>query len=257
MALARSRTFSTVLLAIGAAGALVLTGCSSNNNSGQPFCGYECVLRGLHGSIKCRASSAASTASIECRLRGVQPSLERRDPRSPAGRPRSPAARLRSPHTGVPAPAALTQRTSTPPRRRWSRRVADGLHLAAVRAVRGRRRQRQDRRLRHGLHELASPRTSASRTKIVDADFSGIQSGQAMQSKQCDIAAAGMTITPERAKAIAFSLPYYDATQALMVLSTQLGHQRRRPQGQEAGRPVRHHRSEVRARSTPSSTATR
>lgn len=57
-------------------------------------------------------------------------------------------------------------------------------------------------------------------TKIIDADFSGIQSGQSMQSKQCDIAAAGMTITPERAQAIEFSLPYYDASQTLMVLST-------------------------------------
>jgi polar amino acid transport system substrate-binding protein len=57
-------------------------------------------------------------------------------------------------------------------------------------------------------------------TKIIDADFSGIQSGQAMQSKKCDIAAAGMTITPERAQSIEFSLPYYDASQTLMVLSS-------------------------------------
>ena len=57
-------------------------------------------------------------------------------------------------------------------------------------------------------------------TKVIDADFSGIQSGQAMQSKKCDIAAAGMTITPERAQSIEFSLPYYDASQTLMVLSS-------------------------------------
>ena len=56
-------------------------------------------------------------------------------------------------------------------------------------------------------------------TKIIDAQFSGIQSGQAMQSGQCDIAAAGMTITPERSQSIQFSNPYYDASQTLLVLS--------------------------------------
>jgi polar amino acid transport system substrate-binding protein len=47
--------------------------------------------------------------------------------------------------------------------------------------------------------------------------FEGIQSGQALNSGTCDIAAAGMTITPERQKAIDFSDPYFDATQALLT----------------------------------------
>ncbi len=47
--------------------------------------------------------------------------------------------------------------------------------------------------------------------------FEGIQSGQALNSGLCDVAAAGMTITEERAKSIDFSDPYFDATQALMV----------------------------------------
>jgi polar amino acid transport system substrate-binding protein len=55
--------------------------------------------------------------------------------------------------------------------------------------------------------------------KTVALQFPGIQSGQAMKSKKCDIAAAAMTITPERAKNITFSAPYYDASQALMVLN--------------------------------------
>ncbi|MDQ6656739.1 MAG: transporter substrate-binding domain-containing protein [Actinomycetota bacterium] len=55
--------------------------------------------------------------------------------------------------------------------------------------------------------------------KVVALDFSGIQSGQAMKSKKCDIAAAAMTINPERKKNITFSDPYYDASQALMVLN--------------------------------------
>lgn len=52
---------------------------------------------------------------------------------------------------------------------------------------------------------------------IVDVPFEGIQSGQALNTGQCDLAAAGMTITDERAEAIDFSDPYFEATQALLV----------------------------------------
>jgi polar amino acid transport system substrate-binding protein len=55
------------------------------------------------------------------------------------------------------------------------------------------------------------------KVNVVNTPFEGIQSGQALNTGQCDIAAAGMTITPERAKAIDFSDPYFDATQALLV----------------------------------------
>lgn len=47
--------------------------------------------------------------------------------------------------------------------------------------------------------------------------FEGIQSGQALNSGVCDIAAAGMTITDARAEVIDFSDPYFEATQALMT----------------------------------------
>jgi polar amino acid transport system substrate-binding protein len=52
---------------------------------------------------------------------------------------------------------------------------------------------------------------------IVDIDFAVIKSGAAMAAGKCDVAAAGMTITPERQANIDFSVPYFDATQALMV----------------------------------------
>jgi polar amino acid transport system substrate-binding protein len=52
---------------------------------------------------------------------------------------------------------------------------------------------------------------------VVDTPFEGIKSGQDLATGKCDIAAAGMTITDERKKAILFSLPYFDATQALLV----------------------------------------
>lgn len=53
--------------------------------------------------------------------------------------------------------------------------------------------------------------------QIVDTPFEGIKSGQDLNTGKCDIAAAGMTITEERKKVIAFSDPYFDATQALLV----------------------------------------
>ena len=54
---------------------------------------------------------------------------------------------------------------------------------------------------------------------IVQTPFEGIQSGQALNTGQCDIAAAGMTITDARAKVIDFTDPYFEATQALLVKS--------------------------------------
>ena len=52
---------------------------------------------------------------------------------------------------------------------------------------------------------------------IVDTPFEGIQSGEDLNARKCDIAAAAMTITPERQEKIAFSAPYFDANQALLV----------------------------------------
>ncbi|MET8334888.1 ABC transporter substrate-binding protein [Streptosporangium canum] len=53
--------------------------------------------------------------------------------------------------------------------------------------------------------------------EIVDIDFAVIKSGAAMAAGKCDVAAAGMTITPERQANITFSVPYFDATQALLA----------------------------------------
>jgi polar amino acid transport system substrate-binding protein len=53
--------------------------------------------------------------------------------------------------------------------------------------------------------------------EIVDTPFEGIQSGEDLNSRKCDIAAAAMTITDERAEKIDFSDPYFDANQALLV----------------------------------------
>ena len=55
------------------------------------------------------------------------------------------------------------------------------------------------------------------RQEIIDTPFEGIQSGEDLNARKCDIAAAAMTITPERQEKIAFSAPYFDANQALLV----------------------------------------
>ncbi|MFC7533250.1 basic amino acid ABC transporter substrate-binding protein [Actinoplanes sp. GCM10030250] len=55
--------------------------------------------------------------------------------------------------------------------------------------------------------------------EIVDTPFEGIKSGSDLNAGKCDVAAAGMTITDERKKVLDFSDPYFDATQALAVLT--------------------------------------
>lgn len=66
------------------------------------------------------------------------------------------------------------------------------------------------------LVDLVAERLGAEQT-IIDTPFEGIKSGEDMATGKCDIAAAGMTITEDRKKAILFSDPYFDATQALLV----------------------------------------
>lgn len=53
--------------------------------------------------------------------------------------------------------------------------------------------------------------------EVINVPFETIQSGEALNSRQCDLAAAGMTITDVREENLDFSDPYFDATQALLV----------------------------------------
>lgn len=53
--------------------------------------------------------------------------------------------------------------------------------------------------------------------KIINIPFETIQSGQSLNAGQCDVAAAGMTITETRKKNFDFSDPYFQATQALLA----------------------------------------
>ncbi|GAB3576075.1 basic amino acid ABC transporter substrate-binding protein [Amycolatopsis endophytica] len=53
--------------------------------------------------------------------------------------------------------------------------------------------------------------------KIFDTPFEGIQSGESLNTGQCDVAAAAMTINPTRQAVMDFSVGYFDANQALLV----------------------------------------
>ncbi|MDQ0580189.1 transporter substrate-binding domain-containing protein [Streptomyces rishiriensis] len=52
---------------------------------------------------------------------------------------------------------------------------------------------------------------------INDTPFENFKTGAFLNSDQCDLAAAGMTITDERKKNVDFSDPYFEATQAVLV----------------------------------------
>jgi polar amino acid transport system substrate-binding protein len=52
---------------------------------------------------------------------------------------------------------------------------------------------------------------------VKDSDFNALQSGLALNSGQCDLAASAMTITPAREKKLGFSDGYYDSEQSLLV----------------------------------------
>ncbi|MET9802236.1 ABC transporter substrate-binding protein [Streptomyces sp. NPDC006368] len=55
--------------------------------------------------------------------------------------------------------------------------------------------------------------------EILDTPFENFKTGAFLNSDRCDLAAAGMTITEDRKKNVDFSVPYFDATQALLASS--------------------------------------
>jgi polar amino acid transport system substrate-binding protein len=53
--------------------------------------------------------------------------------------------------------------------------------------------------------------------KVQDVGFDGLQSGVVLNAGQCDMGASAITITDERKKNLAFTEPYYDSLQSLLV----------------------------------------
>ncbi|WP_424183521.1 ABC transporter substrate-binding protein [Actinokineospora sp. G85] len=66
------------------------------------------------------------------------------------------------------------------------------------------------------LIDLAAAKLGVTQ-EIVDIQFDSIRSGAALNSNRCDVAAAGMTITPERQQNLDFSRPYFDEVLGLVV----------------------------------------
>lgn len=97
-------------------------------------------------------------------------------------------------------------------------RHTDHLHPPAVRAVPVEGRHRKGRRFDVDVVDQVAKKLGVTQ-EIVDTPFEGIKSGADLNAGKCDIAAAGMTITDERKKVLDFSDPYFDATQALAVLT--------------------------------------
>ncbi len=52
---------------------------------------------------------------------------------------------------------------------------------------------------------------------VQDVGFDGLQSGAVLAAGQCDIGASAVTITDERKANLAFSDPYYDSLQSILV----------------------------------------
>ncbi|PPB49037.1 ABC transporter substrate-binding protein [Arthrobacter pityocampae] len=52
---------------------------------------------------------------------------------------------------------------------------------------------------------------------VQDVGFDGLQSGAVLGARQCDIGASAVTITEERKANLAFSDPYYDSLQSILV----------------------------------------
>ncbi|SFT29862.1 transporter substrate-binding domain-containing protein [Streptomyces sp. ok210] len=53
--------------------------------------------------------------------------------------------------------------------------------------------------------------------EVVDKSFETIKTGADLNASVCDVAAAGMTITDERKQNLDFSVPYFNATQAMLA----------------------------------------
>ncbi len=82
-------------------------------------------------------------------------------------------------------------------------------------------------------------------TKVIDTPFEGIKSGEVTATGKCDLSAAGMTINDERKKVILFSVPYFDATQAMVVAADSTATSLADLKRQADRRPDRHHRSGI------------
>ena len=185
MASTKSRTTRTVLLAVVAAGSLVLTACGSSSST-----------------------TAASSSSTSAAASGA----------SSSGSPSSSSAAFVAPSTAAPATLSADVIAAA------KATLTDGSALTVCTSLPYAPFEVDD-----GTGKIVGfdidfmdwmAKDLGVTTKISVQQFTAIKSGTATKSKKCDISAAAMTITQERMSSITFSNPYYDASQALMVLTT-------------------------------------
>ena len=67
------------------------------------------------------------------------------------------------------------------------------------------------------LAQNAAKQLGQSKVTIVDIDFASQTSGAVFAAKKCDMAMGAVTINDKRKQSVAFSEPYFSATQALLV----------------------------------------
>ena len=67
------------------------------------------------------------------------------------------------------------------------------------------------------LAQAAAKQLGQSKVTIVDIDFASQTSGAVFAAKKCDMAMGAVTINDKRKQSVAFSTPYFSATQALLV----------------------------------------
>lgn len=190
-----TRSLRTALIASAAAGAMVLTACGGSDSASTS------TSSSTSSSSSSAASSAESPAESAETGASDTAATESSASSTSAGPTTASAEDIAAATAGLTAAGKLTVCTSLPypP---FEAADIDGNVIGFDMDF---------------MDLIAS--TLGVEKSVVDTPFEGIQSGQSMASKVCDIAAAAMTITPERQAAILFSDPYYDASQALMVLA--------------------------------------
>ncbi|WP_374969587.1 transporter substrate-binding domain-containing protein [Terrabacter sp. BE26] len=67
------------------------------------------------------------------------------------------------------------------------------------------------------LAQAAAKQLGQPKVTIVDIDFASQTSGAVFAAKKCDMAMGAITINDKRKQSVAFSSPYFSATQALLV----------------------------------------
>jgi polar amino acid transport system substrate-binding protein len=67
------------------------------------------------------------------------------------------------------------------------------------------------------LAQATAKQLGLDKVTIVDIDFASQTSGAVFAAKKCDMAMGAVTINDKRKQSVAFSTPYFSATQALLV----------------------------------------